>query len=160
MIEEGKEQPFLASRSGGLCRVFHFVFRRGQFHQLRSGQRHTLSEIRQQTHLAVIFLKPAILRFIKHGMTMLFNAGLTLNRDLPHRHSRCRADDALGCKIEHRRIFLRGAGNELQSIALIPGQLEQADDAVQFLIHDFQLRLGRFSRHFLHSSVKLLGSRL
>ena len=47
----------------------------------------------------------------------------------------CRGrNDTLLLKIKCRRVFLRSAGDETERIAGFPGQLEQADHAVELFI--------------------------
>ena len=64
-------------------------------------------------------------------------------------------------KIEHGCIFLRRAGDELEGVALLTRQLENADDSIEFFIHRFRLgsifcrawyslRCHRFLLFFLH----------
>lgn len=42
-------------------------------------------------------------------------------------------------KIEHGCIFLRRTGDELEGVALLTRQLENADDSIEFFIRRFRL---------------------
>lgn len=70
-------------------------------------------------------------------------------------------------KIEHGCIFLRRAGDELEGVALLTRQLENADDSIEFFIHRFRLgsifcrawyslRCHRFLLFFLHRFNNIL----
>ena len=96
--------------SCGLRRCFGFGYR---------AKWDTLGAVCLQPDAAVLGQNAVIALFIENDIAVFADLRSAHKDDLNHSRLRCGTEDALVFKVEHGRVLLRCAGNELEGITLL-----------------------------------------